>query len=368
MIDVRSSKQTSNIADQEVNFVHSSVKEYLSESLDIHFPALHGAKVAGIAGNNDLLAQKCLRYLCYEDFRQSSPSTKESFDDKIEKCAFLRYAATQWDVHASRALPLSSNTITMSNRLHDPSGSSYRLYSEVKCNVEASETFTETLIYFADKWPAPLYFASYSGVVETVSYLLDQGANIDGVCGTYHTALQYAARRGNVEVFELLLHRGADPFIKGGYHGSALNAAADPEAGLPDAAESMVSMLLAKGVDIEARDDHGWTPLHYAAGSRGYFIFSNILMNLLRYRCLRRYDQEFRYIARLLQFYRKNILAMLVEAGSVLWASSMIVWLPSCGLKHQTRIVADLCYLELSHHIKSTDHDTRVDEDCATSA
>ena len=268
LIDVRAPDHSSEIVDQKVNFVHFSVKEYLSESLDQHFPTFHGKNIAGSASNNDLLAQQCLHYLCYEKFKQNSPSTKESFDEKIEKCAFLRYAATLWKIHASRAKPLSSDTISLSNNLHDPSGSSYRLYSEVLCNGRF-KNFTETLSHYGHEWPAPLYRATASGIVETVSYLLDQGVSIDAVGGARHTALQNAAFLGRVEIFELLLNRGADPFIRGGVYGSALNAAAGLEEGPADAAESMVAMLLTKGVDIEVRNAEGWTPLHYAASSGG---------------------------------------------------------------------------------------------------
>ena len=269
MIDVRAPNQSAKVADQEVNFVHFSVKEYLSESLDKHFPTFQGKSIAGSASNNDLLAQQCLRYLCYEVFKQCSPSTKATFDEKVTEYAFLRYAATQWDIHTSRASHLSLDTISLSNRLHDPSGSSYRLYSEVAMSDDFGN-FTEMLNFLGNRWPAPLYLASQSGVVQTISYLLDQGVDIDAVGGGNHTALQNAARLGQVEIFELLLRRGADPSIKGGFSGSALNAAAAGlDEGTADAAESMVAMLLAKGVDVEARDDDGWTPLHYGCTNGG---------------------------------------------------------------------------------------------------
>ena len=268
LIDIRAPDQSSNLAKHEVHFVHFSVKEYLSESLEEHFAVPHGTSVVNSIGNNELLAQQCLRYLCYDDFKQNSPSTKESFDERMEKHAFLRYAATQWDVHASRAMPLSPDTISLSNRLHDPLGSRWRLYSEVGLN-ERFDDFAKTLTEFRDCWPAPLYLASSTGVVETVGYLLDQGVDINALGGRYATALQKAASLGHVNVFELLLRRGADAFIKGGIDGCALNAAAAPRAGPADAAERMVSMLLSKDVEIETRNEEGWTPLHFASTAGG---------------------------------------------------------------------------------------------------
>lgn len=268
LIDIRAPDQSSNLAKHEVQFVHFSVKEYLSESLEDHFAVPHGTSVVNSIGSNELLAQQCLRYLCYDEFKQDSPSTNESFYEKVEKYPFLRYAANQWDIHASRAMPLSLDTISLSNRLHDPSGSRWRLYSEVWLN-ERFDDFAKALTKFRDCWPAPLYLASHSGIIETVGYLLDQGVDINAVGGRYATALQKAASRGHVTIFELLLCRGANAFIKGGNTGSALNAAAAPEAGPADAAERMVPMLLSKGVEIETRNELGCTPLHFASTAGG---------------------------------------------------------------------------------------------------
>lgn len=265
---MRVNKHSSDIVNHELQFVHFSAKEYLSRSLEIFFPTVDGKSVKGSADNNNLLAQRCLRYLCYEDFKQNSPSTTESYAKKLEKYAFLRYAATQWDVHALRAMPLALDTISMSARLHDPSRSTWRLYSEVVL-AQTFKDFTEALSFYGERWPAPLYLASFSGIVETVGYLLDQGADIDSVGGSCATALQRAASRGHVKTFELLLSRGADPSIRGGSYGSALGAAAAATAGPADAAEIMVRMLLSLGVDIEARGDLGWTSLHFASEAGG---------------------------------------------------------------------------------------------------
>ena len=195
----------------------------------------------------------------------------------MEKYAFLRYAATQWDFHASHAMPLSTEIISLGNILHDPSGSSFRLYSEVAL-TDTYGDFTKASNNYGDRWPPPLYFAVESGFIEIVEYLLDREVNIDGVGGNNHTALQLAARLGKVEVFELLLLRGADPSIKGGISGSALNAAAGPEAGPADAAESIVATLLTRSVDVEARDPRGWTPMHYGCRYGGYFSFHKNLI------------------------------------------------------------------------------------------
>lgn len=276
LIDVRAPDHSSDIPHYTVQFVHFSVKEYLLQALQLHFPTYHGMSVLCSADNDDLLAQHCLQYLCYDEFKQDSLCTEETFDHYIKKYAFLRYASIQWFNHASRAKSPSSNLISLSNMLHNPPASRWRLYSAVLVDEDV-EDFAKTLNFYGDKWPTPLHLACESGVAETVEYLLDQGVDIDAIGGADATALQKAARLGHVKIFKLLLDRGANPFIKGGQSGSAINAAATPESGSAHAAESMVRLLLSRTVDIECLDDAGRTPLHYAASTGKY---SDLLVTL----------------------------------------------------------------------------------------
>lgn len=51
------------------------------------------------------------------------------------------------------------------------------------------------------------------------------GASVTAVGGRYCTALQMAAKSGNLEAVKWLLRNGADPSVKGGKYGSALKAA-----------------------------------------------------------------------------------------------------------------------------------------------
>ena len=58
-----------------------------------------------------------------------------------------------------------------------------------------------------------LHCASYRGRVEVISYLLDQGANINAKGDFGITPLFDACEKGHLEVVELLLSKGADPTI-----------------------------------------------------------------------------------------------------------------------------------------------------------
>ena len=64
-----------------------------------------------------------------------------------------------------------------------------------------------------DNESTALHLACIDGHVEVVSYLLDQGANINTTDNVDATPLYYACYEGRLEVVELLLSRGADPTI-----------------------------------------------------------------------------------------------------------------------------------------------------------
>jgi ankyrin repeat protein len=87
------------------------------------------------------------------------------------------------------------------------------------------------------------------------------------------TALVIAADYNNLEIVNVLLDAGADPFISTEQKTSALLMAAgagtSPADSLTDeaiaAATEIVRIMVNKGVDVNARGPFGWTALHAAA-------------------------------------------------------------------------------------------------------
>ncbi|KAF8430347.1 hypothetical protein EV426DRAFT_581116 [Tirmania nivea] len=77
-----------------------------------------------------------------------------------------------------------------------------------------------------------------------VTLLLDRGADVNTVGGTYGTALGVAAYIENERIVTLLLGRGADVNTVGGTYGTALGAAAY------QGNERIVTLLLARGADV----------------------------------------------------------------------------------------------------------------------
>lgn len=99
---------------------------------------------------------------------------------------------------------------------------------------------------------------------DVAKLLLERKANVNA--GNYWTALHSAISKENPKtkraMVELLLAYNADVNVKAGGDGDTpLQLAA--KNGLTD----IVEMLLAKGADVNASSDLGWTPLQYAAAN-----------------------------------------------------------------------------------------------------
>lgn len=157
---------------------------------------------------------------------------------------------------------------------------------------------------------APLDASIWGGHMGLVRYLVERGADVDGVGYSGFTALMAAANQGMVEAVHLLLERGADPNLAAagtgetplhcvtshGYQAGAgaclnalLDAGADPDPrtvpGTPAAtfiggsvtfvgetplhlaaaygSASMIRRLLDAGADPQATDARGETPFHW---------------------------------------------------------------------------------------------------------
>ncbi|KAL8826454.1 MAG: hypothetical protein Q9191_003788 [Dirinaria sp. TL-2023a] len=254
LIDVRPREGSSGVAQYTVQFVHFSVKEYLSEALQQFLP--YKVPMSDAASIHDVLAQYCLQYLCYNDFIQESVSTKEEFDQKVQKYNFLRYSSRVWIAHASRANPPSSDLVELSNKLHDRPGYRWRSYSEVLLNARRLKDFSKCLVEYRGSWPEPLYLASVTGITETVRYVIGKTANLDDQAGAERrTALFEAIYRRHFSTAMLLLDQGADVNISTADGYTCLHKAAST--GQLD----IMRALIGKGASIDAQDMDGYTSL-----------------------------------------------------------------------------------------------------------
>ncbi len=104
----------------------------------------------------------------------------------------------------------------------------------------------------------PLHYAALNGPVECIALLLEQGADIHAKADDGETPIVVASRSGRSDTFNYLLGKGGK--LDGTMEGfTSLHLAAT--VGQVD----VVKTILAKGIDIDARDEYGNTALQSAA-------------------------------------------------------------------------------------------------------
>ncbi|KAJ5595162.1 ankyrin [Penicillium hispanicum] len=111
---------------------------------------------------------------------------------------------------------------------------------------------------------SPLSYAAEHGHLQLVQLLIDHGTNVDQMDMDGMSILHYAAFEGHQDIVKLLIFHGADADVMG--HDYLDHTTGTP---LSEAArggqEAIARILLDLGADVNAGDDTGMSPLHYAA-------------------------------------------------------------------------------------------------------
>ena len=242
-----------------VQFSHFSVKEFLTS------PRL--ATASGEASNyhidletaHTILGQACLGVLL-------------QIQDAVEGCGpedhpLARYAAEHWTTHAQFG-EVSSRLHKGMEYLFDANKPHFKLWLTL-FNIDNRFNYKRTFFNFATSGEtpaAPLYYAALCGFQDLVEHLITkypQDVNADG--GRYVRPLVAALAGEHVQTADFLLHNGADPDVWNDSGRNPLHAIAN--SGNFEVSRKLIEYNPAF---INAGDETGWTPLHWASGSSNF--------------------------------------------------------------------------------------------------
>jgi ankyrin repeat protein len=254
-----------------VQFSHFSVKEFLTS------PRL--AIASGEVSNyhidlepaHTILGQACLGVLLQVQYDIEGRGPKDH--------PLARYAAEHWTTHAQFG-EVSSRLQKGMEYLFDANKPHFNVWLTL-FNIDTGSIYNLTFQYFAtssETPAAPLYYAAlcgFQGLVEHLITKYPQDVNADGGCNVRPLVAALAGE--HFQTADFLLHNGADSDIWNYYGRNPLHAAAD--SGNIEVARKLIEYNPAY---INAGDETGWTPLHWASGS-SHFRDGSVLRLLLEH-------------------------------------------------------------------------------------
>lgn len=239
---------TVDAATGTVRFVHKTAKEYLNgTAARVFFPTAQKdiAEVCLTAITPDEVVDEC-----YQNSATGPRNTSGGF---------LNYAATYWGYHA-RAVSEDEQTIqvlikTFLNKL---------LWRRppIQVDIDGQTIPAELgLGKYPPSWSA-IHFLAFFGIVSKSKRLLVQGADINAHDNTLKiTPLHCAAYRGNDEMAEFLLDKGADGNAVARNGNTALHLATQ------FGQRKVMKLLLARRVNSQIANQDGATGLQIAVGT-----------------------------------------------------------------------------------------------------
>ncbi|CZR70019.1 uncharacterized protein PAC_19920 [Phialocephala subalpina] len=183
---------------------------------------------------------------------------KESaLEERFQHFPFLRYAAQHWGNHARGTLD-TADTVLVIAFLKDRKA----VATAIQGRWVPEHRYSDWSEHYPREAPKLVYAATF-GLSASVSYLLDEGSEIEGTGSDNQKALITASRNGHANVVAELLERAANIYAKDLGGETALAAAAAHGHGL------VVDQLITAGSNINSLASESWTPLMAAAGN-GY--------------------------------------------------------------------------------------------------
>jgi ankyrin repeat protein len=250
------------IVDEKIYLIHQTAKEFLMRQDGKDFKPGTWKHSLVPRESHRILADICITHLFFDEFRenpllsqpvatlkaaqyQEETSQKKILQDQTASYSFLSYSANYWAAHFREADIKEDDKLTKFalDVIRVDSGM-FLIYSGI-CYAQA--TFSEHgLIFESELGSRPehlptLYLAVTLGLEAVIKLLLKNEVNVNAKGGFHETAISAAAARGYKKIVELLLEAKADVNLQGGEHNTAFQAAA------AEGYEEMVELLFQGG-------------------------------------------------------------------------------------------------------------------------
>ena len=154
---------------------------------------------------------------------------------------------------------------------------------EQGANVNASSSSEDTEPWFLPSefddylpiWRTPLIVALINGHNDAFTFLIDKGADVNLQDHHGYTALHHAVQSKNFDAVSCLVHNGADVNLFTSSKQTPLMLACQSHIHNMD----VRNFLLNKGADVNLQDHQGYTALHYAVESKNFDASSCLVYN-----------------------------------------------------------------------------------------
>jgi ankyrin repeat protein len=247
---------------QVVQFSHFSVKEFLSSD-----------RLA--AAREDLSGYHIVPHLAHTILAQASLSVLLQLDDRIDKDSIRNfplsgYAAQHWVDHGLFENVSSAIQVAM-ERLFDPDQPYFSAWVWI---YDIDSPWRESMRTMRPKRPqaAPLYYAVLCGFPHLIKHLIaTYPGDVDVKGGNCKSPLLAAFIKDDIYTASLLLRRGADANALDEHRVSPLHRAS--QGGRFD----IVQLLLEHNADVDLRSTSGTTPLGWASRA-GDIVVSRLLL------------------------------------------------------------------------------------------
>ena len=126
---------------------------------------------------------------------------------------------------------------------------------------------------FLPIWRTPLIVALTNGHNDAFTFLIDKGADVNLQDHHGYTALHHAVQSKNFDAVSCLVHNGADVNLFTSSKQTPLMLACKSHN------MDVINFLLNKGADVNLQDHQGYTALHYAVESKNFDASSCLVYN-----------------------------------------------------------------------------------------